>query len=166
MNDDNKIEFGQMLYDLSETYSKNVTQKMIEEYWEHLSGYSFDEILNAKKQVVSDKTNGFYPVPGEFLEVLRSKHQYIAIEQEETSEEDKLWGKYQSLLIGCLGRHYSKKSWVKGIYRFKKSHRRWDMASNPTWRYEWFRKHTDMPEDMLNRVKNEFNNQYSKGDVG
>lgn len=152
-----KMKFTQILHKLSNVYPKDITKDLLNAFWDALSGYHIDSVDEAVKHIISTKTDGFYPVPGEIIRVINQSNQYRnnLLSEPEPTEEDKLKGKYELQLIGHLSRYAKRRKIENGKIIKQNPFKRWKKASNPIFRFEWFKKHTDMPEYMLKKLEEE-----------
>ena len=140
-----KPRFSKMMNKLSQFWTKDITDDLQEIWWSILKGYDIETIASACRIIISSrKKKEGYPNPADIIETIRINPSKMMtsnrlLSEPEPTEEDKLWGKYQCQLT---------KSLLK-----RSSTRRWKAAEKPKFRYEWFRSHTDMPEEMLNKIK-------------
>ena len=143
MIENDRKKFSQILFKLSNIYPKEITESLIDDYWDDLQGYNIESIKEAVKRFRRDSTSGFFPVSGLLLAYLKDINIYknAQLPAPNPTAEDKLWGHYQCRLSIHLLKRKNKK--------------RWAMADKPRWRYEWYKKHTDMPDYMLEELKKE-----------
>lgn len=195
MKESDRIRFSKMLFKLATTFPKEVNDPMIDSYWDALSVYNIDDIAETCQALV--KSNRFYPVPSEFIDILSVKtwkrnQEYKALPIPNMTDDQKLMKKYSrqlreetlkifkkvkyrfvdrdvdltlykpdgSILYHAPDDRYPDKTVGVDKHTFRvaekmdSSVKRWKAISNPIFRYEWFKKHTDIPDRLLNEIKN------------